>query len=51
MRLLAARYNVPELAQMSTSHGIRSHASDRCGVKTNFGFVSTGPGGSMTRSR
>ncbi|MGD0557219.1 MAG: LLM class flavin-dependent oxidoreductase [Streptosporangiaceae bacterium] len=39
MRLLAARYNVPELAQMSTGHGIRSYASDRCGVKTNFGFV------------
>lgn len=39
MRLLAARYDVPELAQVTTSHGIREHVSDRCGVKTNFGFV------------
>ncbi|GAA2468111.1 NAD(P)/FAD-dependent oxidoreductase [Winogradskya humida] len=39
MRLLAARYDVPELAQVSTSGGIRQHASHRCGIKTNFGFV------------
>ncbi|MFB9239325.1 NAD(P)/FAD-dependent oxidoreductase [Plantactinospora siamensis] len=39
MRLLAARYDVPELAQVSTSRGIREHASRRCGIKTNFGFV------------
>ncbi|MEV4514457.1 tryptophan 7-halogenase [Dactylosporangium sp. NPDC049525] len=39
LRLLAARYDVPELAQVSTSGGIREHASHRCGIKTNFGFV------------
>jgi FADH2 O2-dependent halogenase len=44
MRLLAARYDVPELAQVSTSAGIGAHASRRCGVKTNFGFVYHRPG-------
>ncbi|MFB9411555.1 NAD(P)/FAD-dependent oxidoreductase [Dactylosporangium matsuzakiense] len=39
LRLLAARWGVPELAQVSTSGGIREHASRRCGIKTNFGFV------------
>ncbi|GLW35042.1 NAD(P)/FAD-dependent oxidoreductase [Actinoplanes regularis] len=39
LRLLAARYDVPELAHVSTNEGIREHASHRCGVKTNFGFV------------
>lgn len=39
MRLLALRYDVPELARVSTSRGIRDHASRRCGIKTNFGFV------------
>jgi len=39
MRLLAARYDVPELAHVSTSGGINEHVSKRCGIKTNFGFV------------
>nr|BFE58884.1 tryptophan 7-halogenase [Dactylosporangium thailandense] len=39
LRMLAARWDVPELAQVSTSGGIREHASRRCGIKTNFGFV------------
>ncbi|GIF04904.1 NAD(P)/FAD-dependent oxidoreductase [Actinoplanes siamensis] len=39
LRLLAARYDVPELAHVSTSGGILEHASRRCGIKTNFGFV------------
>jgi FADH2 O2-dependent halogenase len=39
LRLLAARYDVPELAHVSTSGGIEQHASRRCGIKTNFGFV------------
>jgi len=39
LRLLAARYDVPELAQVSTSGGINEHVSRRCGIKTNFGFV------------
>ncbi|WP_433604043.1 hypothetical protein ACQP2P_23385 [Dactylosporangium sp. CA-139114] len=41
LRMLAARRDVPELAQVSTSGGTREHASRRCGIKTNFGF---GPG-------
>lgn len=44
MRQLAARYDVPELARVSTSQGIRDHASHRCGIKTNFGFVYHRPG-------
>ncbi|BCJ39713.1 halogenase [Actinoplanes ianthinogenes] len=39
LRLLAARYDVPELAHVSTSGGIAEHVSSRCGIKTNFGFV------------
>ncbi|GAA2879005.1 halogenase [Actinoplanes cyaneus] len=39
LRLLAARYDVPELAHVSTSGGIQEHVSKRCGIKTNFGFV------------
>jgi FADH2 O2-dependent halogenase len=39
LRLLAARYDVPELGHVSTSEGIRKHVSNRCGIKTNFGFV------------
>ncbi|WP_436531408.1 NAD(P)/FAD-dependent oxidoreductase [Actinoplanes sp. HUAS TT8] len=39
LRLLAARYDVPELAHVSTSGGIQEHVSNRCGIKTNFGFV------------
>jgi tetracycline 7-halogenase / FADH2 O2-dependent halogenase len=44
LRGLAARYGVPELARVSTSQGIREHASKRCGIKTNFGFVYHRPG-------
>lgn len=39
MRILAARWDVPELAWLSTQRGIAKDASDRCGVKSNFGFV------------
>ena len=39
LRQLSARYDVPELAQVSTSIGLREHVSRRCGIKTNFGFV------------
>ncbi|MET0425407.1 MAG: NAD(P)/FAD-dependent oxidoreductase, partial [Actinoplanes sp.] len=39
LRLLAARYDIPELAHVSTSGGITKHVSRRCGIKTNFGFV------------
>lgn len=44
LRLLSARYGVPELAHVSTSQGIREHVSNRCGIKTNFGFVYHRPG-------
>lgn len=39
LRQLAARWDVPELAQVSTGAGLAEHVSDRCGKKTNFGFV------------
>jgi FADH2 O2-dependent halogenase len=44
LRQLSARYDVPELAQVSSSIGIREHVSRRCGIKTNFGFVYHRPG-------
>lgn len=39
LRQMAARYDVPELAHVSTSAGLREHVSRRCGIKRNFGFV------------
>lgn len=39
LRQMAARYDVPELAHVSTSAGLAEHVSRRCGVKKNFGFV------------
>ena len=39
MRVLAARYDVPELGLASTTRGLAEHVSRRCGVKRNFGFV------------
>ena len=39
LRQLAARWDVPELAQVSTGAGLAEHVSRRCGTKTNFGFV------------
>ncbi|SDQ22286.1 NAD(P)/FAD-dependent oxidoreductase [Quadrisphaera sp. DSM 44207] len=39
LRQLAARYDVPELAHVSTSAGLAEHVSARCGIKRNFGFV------------
>lgn len=39
LRQLATRYDVPELAQVTTSHGLAKNVSRRCGIKRNFGFV------------
>lgn len=38
-RLIADRYQVPELMPLSSFKGIRKHVSRNCGQKQNFGFV------------
>lgn len=38
-RLIADRYNVPELKAMSSFKGVQEHVSRNCGRKQNFGFV------------
>ncbi|MHC5908698.1 NAD(P)/FAD-dependent oxidoreductase [Streptomyces sp. S6] len=38
-RLIADRYQVPELRALSSFKGIREHVSRNCGQKQNFGFV------------
>ena len=38
-RLIAARYDVPELRALSSFKGIRGKVSRNCGQKQNFGFV------------
>jgi tetracycline 7-halogenase / FADH2 O2-dependent halogenase len=44
LRQLAARWDVPELARVSTVDGLAAGVSGRCGVKRNFGFVYQRPG-------
>jgi tetracycline 7-halogenase / FADH2 O2-dependent halogenase len=39
LKLLAQRFDVPELSHISSFEGVRSHVSSACGVKRNFGFV------------
>ncbi|GAA1377313.1 NAD(P)/FAD-dependent oxidoreductase [Streptomyces beijiangensis] len=39
LRLIAARYDVPEIRQLSTFKDIRDNVSRNCGWKKNFGFV------------
>ena len=39
LRMMAARYDVPELGLVSTNSGLSEHVSQRCGIKRNFGFV------------
>ncbi|SNQ50009.1 Monodechloroaminopyrrolnitrin halogenase PrnC [Frankia canadensis] len=39
LKLLAERFDVPELAHVSSFEGVRSHVTSACGVKRNFGFV------------
>ncbi|WP_420597051.1 NAD(P)/FAD-dependent oxidoreductase [Deinococcus sp.] len=39
MRMLAARYDVPEIGLATTNRSLAEHVSQRCGIKRNFGFV------------
>ena len=39
LRMLGARYGVPELGHVSSSNCISELVSKRCGIKRNFGFV------------
>jgi len=39
MRLIAERYNVPEIKYLATFEGVYKHVATQCGVKRNFGFV------------
>ncbi|MCK9894755.1 NAD(P)/FAD-dependent oxidoreductase [Frankia sp. AgB32] len=39
LKLLAERFDVPELGHVSSFAGVRSHVTSACGVKRNFGFV------------
>ncbi|MEX5707651.1 tryptophan 7-halogenase [Parafrankia sp. FMc6] len=39
LKLLAQRFDVPELGHVSSFEGVRKHVSSACGVKRNFGFV------------
>jgi FADH2 O2-dependent halogenase len=44
VRLISARYDVPEIASLATYQDIRNKISRNCGVKKNFGFVYHRPG-------
>jgi tetracycline 7-halogenase / FADH2 O2-dependent halogenase len=39
LKVLAARYDVPEIGYCSTVEGLQKHVASSCGVKRNFGFV------------
>ncbi|MEU9559086.1 NAD(P)/FAD-dependent oxidoreductase [Streptomyces fumanus] len=39
LRVLAQRYDVPEIGHLATNGALRRHVSSNCGVKRNFGFV------------
>lgn len=38
-RVIATRYQVPEIVPLASFKGIRDHVSRNCGMKKNFGFV------------
>lgn len=44
VRLISARYDVPEIASLATYKDIRDNISRNCGWKKNFGFVYHRPG-------
>jgi len=44
MRLIAERYDVPEIKYLTTFEGVQANVSTNCGVKRNFGFVYHDPG-------
>lgn len=50
MRCLAARYDVPELALLSSYGLTRRHVTTTCGVKRNFSFVYHRPGAAVDPS-
>lgn len=39
MRLVAERYDVPEIKHLATFESVRQHVTTGCGIKRNFGFV------------
>ncbi|MER7395304.1 tryptophan 7-halogenase [Streptomyces sp. NPDC000151] len=39
LRVLARRYDVPEIEHLATNGALRHHVSSNCGVKRNFSFV------------
>ncbi|TMR02596.1 FAD-dependent oxidoreductase [Actinomadura soli] len=39
LRLLAERYDVPEIKHLSTFEGVHANVTTQCGIKRNFGFV------------
>jgi FADH2 O2-dependent halogenase len=39
MRILAARYDVPEIRHCADFNSIQKHVTRSCGIKRNFGFV------------
>ncbi|MFF0162569.1 NAD(P)/FAD-dependent oxidoreductase [Streptomyces sp. NPDC005263] len=39
LRVLARRYDVPEIEHLATNGALRRHVSSNCGVKRNFSFV------------
>lgn len=44
LKVLAERFDVPELLNISTAEGIRRHVAPTSGVKSNFGFLYHEPG-------
>jgi FADH2 O2-dependent halogenase len=44
LRILAARYGVPEIEHCSSLAGITANIASTCGIKRNFGFVYHRPG-------
>ncbi len=47
MKIMAHRFNVPELLQLGSANAIRENVSTSCGVKRNFGFVYHAPDGTQ----
>src|SRR6266852_4067303 len=39
LKLLAAKYDVPEIGYLSSFHSVRDHVSPACGVKRAFSFL------------
>ena len=39
LRILANKYDVPEIGWIGTFHKLRNHVSSNCGVKRSFGFM------------